>query len=79
MRGWSTMEKPGFTNPFNITGWPAMCVCSGFGDGGLPVAVQIAAKPFQEPLLFRAADAFEQATSVSRPSPPDRRRRGLPA
>jgi aspartyl-tRNA(Asn)/glutamyl-tRNA(Gln) amidotransferase subunit A len=59
---WGNLEKPGFTNPFNITGWPAMSVCSGFGEGGLPVAVQIIAKPFQEAVLFRAAHAFEQAT-----------------
>ncbi len=58
---WS-MTKPGYTNPFNATGWPAMCVCAGFGPGGLPVAVQIAAKPFREATLFRAAHAFEAAT-----------------
>ena len=59
---WLNLAKPGFTNPFNITGWPAMSICSGFGEGGLPVSVQIAAKPFQEATLFRAAHAFEQAT-----------------
>ncbi len=61
---WTNLEKPGFTNPFNITGWPAICVCSGFGEGGLPVSVQIAAKPFQEPLLFQVADAFEKAAGL---------------
>ena len=67
---WASLEKPSFTNPFNITGMPAMCVCSGFGEGGLPVAVQIAAKPFQEAILFQAAHAFEQATDFrgQRPS-----------
>ncbi|MBV9811571.1 MAG: amidase, partial [Acetobacteraceae bacterium] len=59
---WQSPSRPGFTNPFNITGWPAICVCSGFGPSGLPVAVQIAAKPFQESLLFQVADAFEKAT-----------------
>jgi aspartyl-tRNA(Asn)/glutamyl-tRNA(Gln) amidotransferase subunit A len=59
---WGNLTKPGFTNPFNITGWPAMCVCSGYGEGGLPVAIQIAAKPFQETLLLQVADAFEKAT-----------------
>jgi aspartyl-tRNA(Asn)/glutamyl-tRNA(Gln) amidotransferase subunit A len=58
---WGDLSKPGFYNPFNITGWPAICVCAGYGEGGLPVAVQIAAKPFEEALLFQVADALEKA------------------
>ena len=58
---WATFEKPGFTSTFNLTGYPAISVCTGFGAGGLPVAVQLAAKPFREPTLFRAAHAYEQA------------------
>lgn len=61
---WDNLARPGFTAPFNLTGWPAMSVCSGFGVGGLPVSVQVAAKPFQETLLFRAAHAFEQAAGL---------------
>jgi len=38
-------------------------VCSGFGAGGLPVAIQLVGKPFQEPTLLRIADAFEKATA----------------
>ena len=66
---WGNLSNPGFTNPFNLTGWPAISVCSGFGEGGLPVSVQIAAKPFQETLLLRVADAFEKAAGLrgSRP------------
>ena len=59
---WGTLDKPGLTFPFNVTGYPAISVCSGFGEGGLPVAMQIAAKPFSEPLLLRTAHAFERAT-----------------
>ena len=59
---WANMEKPSFTIPFNVTGFPAITVCTGFGQGGLPVAMQLAGKPFSEPLLFRAADAYEKAT-----------------
>jgi aspartyl-tRNA(Asn)/glutamyl-tRNA(Gln) amidotransferase subunit A len=58
---WEGVMHPGFTAPMNQTGWPAICVPSGFGEKGLPVAIQIAAKPFQEPTLFRAAHAFERA------------------
>jgi aspartyl-tRNA(Asn)/glutamyl-tRNA(Gln) amidotransferase subunit A len=59
---WVNFEKPGFTSTFNLTGYPAMSICTGFGAGGLPVSMQLVAKPFQEPTLFRAAHAYEQAT-----------------
>ena len=59
---WENLEKPNFTMAFNLTGLPAICVPSGFGPNGLPVAIQLAAKPFQEAVLFRAAHAFEKAT-----------------
>ncbi len=59
---WDNIDKPNFTMPFNLTGLPAISVPSGFGPNGLPVAIQLAAKPLQEAVLFRAAHAFEQAT-----------------
>ena len=34
---WANMEKPSFTMPFNVTGFPAISICTGFGEGGLPV------------------------------------------
>jgi aspartyl-tRNA(Asn)/glutamyl-tRNA(Gln) amidotransferase subunit A len=59
---WGGYEKPGFTMPFNVTGLPAMTICSGYGEGGLPIGIQLIAKPFQEPTLFRAGHAYEMAT-----------------
>ena len=56
------MEKPSFTMPFNVTGFPAISICTGFGEGGLPVSMQLVGKPFSEPTLFRAAHAYETAT-----------------
>ena len=58
---WTNMEKPSFTMPCNVTGFPAISVCTGFGAGGLPVSMQLAGKPFTEPTLFRAAHAYEQS------------------
>jgi aspartyl-tRNA(Asn)/glutamyl-tRNA(Gln) amidotransferase subunit A len=60
---WGNLEKPSLMMPFNVTGFPAMSVCSGFGVGGLPVSVQLIAKPFAEPTLFRAGHAYETATN----------------
>jgi aspartyl-tRNA(Asn)/glutamyl-tRNA(Gln) amidotransferase subunit A len=59
---WTSMQVPGFVMPFSLTGVPAMSVCTGFGVGGLPVAMQLVGKPFSEPTLFRAAHAYERAT-----------------
>jgi aspartyl-tRNA(Asn)/glutamyl-tRNA(Gln) amidotransferase subunit A len=48
--------------PFNVAGYPAMSVCSGFGAQGLPLAIQLVGKPFREATVLRIADAFEKAT-----------------
>jgi aspartyl-tRNA(Asn)/glutamyl-tRNA(Gln) amidotransferase subunit A len=58
---WSGIEKPSFTMPCNVTGFPAISICTGFGQGGLPVSMQLAGKPFAEPTLLRAAHAYETA------------------
>jgi aspartyl-tRNA(Asn)/glutamyl-tRNA(Gln) amidotransferase subunit A len=47
---------------FNITGGPALSVPVGFSKAGLPLAMQIAGKPFSEALVYRVANAYEQAT-----------------
>ena len=59
---WAAFEKPNFTMPFNVTGYPAISICSGYGAGGLPVSIQLIAKPFEETKLFGVADAYEKAT-----------------
>jgi aspartyl-tRNA(Asn)/glutamyl-tRNA(Gln) amidotransferase subunit A len=67
---WAMLEKPNFTMPFNLTGLPALSVCTGYGAGGLPVSMQIVGKPFQEATVFRAGHAYETATNwrASRPT-----------
>jgi aspartyl-tRNA(Asn)/glutamyl-tRNA(Gln) amidotransferase subunit A len=55
------LDLPPFTAPFNVTGQPAIAVCAGFGDAGLPVSIQLAARPFEEPLLLAVADVYEKA------------------
>ncbi len=66
---WGNLEKPSLTMPFNVTGNPAMSVCSGFGSGGLPVCMQLIAKPFDEVTLFRAGHAYETATEWRKKRP----------
>jgi aspartyl-tRNA(Asn)/glutamyl-tRNA(Gln) amidotransferase subunit A len=59
---WDVFAAPSLTMPFNVAGYPAISVCSGFGDLGLPLSLQIVGKPFQEPKVLQIADAFEKAT-----------------
>ena len=59
---WAMLEKPNFTMPFNLTGLPALSLCTGYGIGGLPVSMQIIGKPFAEATVFRAGHAYESAT-----------------
>ena len=59
---WAMLEKPNFTMPFNLTGLPALSLCTGYGIGGLPVSMQIVGKPFAEATVFRAGHAYESAT-----------------
>jgi aspartyl-tRNA(Asn)/glutamyl-tRNA(Gln) amidotransferase subunit A len=58
---WAMIEQPNFTSPFNLSGFPALSLCAGFGESGLPLAIQLIAKPFAEPVLFRAGHAYERA------------------
>ncbi|MBK9359937.1 MAG: Asp-tRNA(Asn)/Glu-tRNA(Gln) amidotransferase subunit GatA [Rubrivivax sp.] len=51
-----------FTLPASLAGLPGMSVPAGFGDGGMPVGVQLIGNYFQEGTLLHAAHALQQAT-----------------
>lgn len=48
-----------FSGPFNVIGAPAISVPCGFDDAGLPVGLQLVARPFAEPTLYQASAALE--------------------
>ncbi|MEN5081620.1 amidase [Bosea sp. TWI1241] len=50
------------TTVFNVTGHPALSVCTGFDAGGLPLNAQIAGRFFDEATVLRVAQAYESAT-----------------
>jgi len=66
---WGVFERASFTAPYNLTGSPALSVPIGF-ENGLPLAFQIAGKPFDEAGVMRVGHAFEQATEFHRQRPP---------
>jgi aspartyl-tRNA(Asn)/glutamyl-tRNA(Gln) amidotransferase subunit A len=56
-------ERPSLTIAFNVTGSPAMSVCCGYTDSGLPLSFQIVGRRFEDATVLRLAHAYEQATS----------------
>src|SRR5262249_22737475 len=51
-----------FTRPFNTLGLPALSVPCGVSALGLPVALQIVGRPFDEATVLRIGHAYEQAS-----------------
>lgn len=58
-----------FTQPFNLSGLPALSVPCGFA-GGLPIGLQIVGRPFDEATVLQAGHAYEQATAWHKQRPP---------
>ena len=50
------------TCPFNVTGQPALSVPCGFTTAGLPIALQIVGKPFEEVTILQIGHAYEVHT-----------------
>ena len=56
-----------FTAPFNLSGHPALSLPAGLADDGLPVGIQLVARPLEEGLLLRAARVLEAAREALLP------------
>jgi aspartyl-tRNA(Asn)/glutamyl-tRNA(Gln) amidotransferase subunit A len=56
--------------PFNVAGAPAISVPTGFSKEGLPLAMQIAGRAFDEALVYRVAHAYCEASGWSERRPP---------
>jgi aspartyl-tRNA(Asn)/glutamyl-tRNA(Gln) amidotransferase subunit A len=50
------------TEPFNLTGLPALTLPCGFTSLGLPIGLQIVGRPFDEANVLRLGHAYQQAT-----------------
>jgi aspartyl-tRNA(Asn)/glutamyl-tRNA(Gln) amidotransferase subunit A len=58
----STLTQPSYTSPFSVAGNPALSVCCGFDEAGLPFSLQIVGRLFDEATVLRAGDAYERVT-----------------
>ncbi len=58
-----------FTIPANLAGLPGISIPCGFTRSGLPIGLQIMARPFAEETIFRAAYTFEQNADLEKRKP----------
>ena len=58
-----------YTISANLAGIPAISIPGGFSKTGLPIGLQILAKPFAEEMIFRIAYTFEQNTTWHKRKP----------
>jgi len=61
---------PEYQSPFNLAGLPAISIPCGFSKNKLPVALQLAGKPFDESTVLRAAYAYQQHAGWHEQRPP---------
>lgn len=63
----NALKESNFRGLYSLTGNPALSVCCGFTDGErpLPLALQIAGRPFDEATVLNVAYAYEQAANIS--------------
>jgi aspartyl-tRNA(Asn)/glutamyl-tRNA(Gln) amidotransferase subunit A len=57
------------TNPFNLTGMPALSLPCGFTAAGLPIGLQIVGRRWDETTVLRIGAAYERATTWHRRRP----------
>jgi amidase len=73
-RGWlhnvlANARYAPFAAPWNLAGWPAMAVPAGVASNGLPLSVQLVAKPGGESMLLALAGQLERLAPWERYAP----------
>lgn len=58
-----------FSAPFDYTGSPALTLPSGFTEAGMPIAIQLVGRHFEEDVVLRAGHTFQRATDWHRRHP----------
>jgi amidase len=54
------IEPTSYTTPANLTGWPAATVRCGTSPEGLPIGVQLVARPWRDDVALAAALHLER-------------------
>jgi aspartyl-tRNA(Asn)/glutamyl-tRNA(Gln) amidotransferase subunit A len=58
------------TSPFNIVGMPRVTIPSGLDAQGLPIAISIASRPYDDATSLRVAHTYQQITDFHTLTPP---------
>lgn len=59
----------GFSQTYNLTGWPSVVVRAGASEKGLPIGVQVVAWPWREDVALAVARKIEDALGGWQPPP----------
>lgn len=62
LRTLSSTGDPAFNSPFSLIGFPSLTVPAGFTAAGLPLGLQLVARPYNEAVLLTAGHTFQAAT-----------------
>jgi aspartyl-tRNA(Asn)/glutamyl-tRNA(Gln) amidotransferase subunit A len=65
----ATGFQPFFNRAFNVTGNPALSICDGFSADGLPLALQIGGRPFEDALVLKVGHALEKGLGTRQRRP----------
>lgn len=67
---WALLARPSQAMPFSVTGQPALSICCGHGENGLPLGFQLVGRQFDDNALLAAAQAYQAATGWHQKRPP---------
>ena len=63
-------NRAGLTTTFSLASSPALSINCGFTPGGLPIGLQLGARPLDEQTILNVAYAYQQATGWHTKRPP---------
>lgn len=61
---WDSIRDVGYVIAHNLTGWPATVVPCGYNKDGLPIGIQIVAKPWHDHIALALALKIQQIVGV---------------
>ena len=64
-----TFRAFGYSQTFNVYGFPSVCVPAGRAEDGMPIGVQIVGRPFAENAVLSAARIVEESLGGWQPPP----------